>query len=91
VKFLTVCDFCLQRAQLGGGGGLQQSGMTEERDRITQLVQLQAQEIDSLKDEILLLSRKGGHVMPPSQPPPPTLPRLGSRGATFPSHQPPYQ
>lgn len=34
-----------------------------------QLVQLQAQEIDSLKDEITLLSRKGGHILPPSQPP----------------------
>ena len=53
---------------------------TAERKRIVQLVQLQAQEIDALKEEILLLSRKGGQVMPPSQPP--HLPRLGSRGGT---------
>ena len=31
-----------------------------ERQRLVQLVQLQAQEIDALKDEITLLSRKGG-------------------------------
>nr|KAG5708675.1 hypothetical protein BaRGS_034892 [Batillaria attramentaria] len=40
-----------------------------ERQRLVQLVQLQAQEIDALKDEILLLSRKGGHILPPAQPP----------------------
>jgi hypothetical protein len=51
----------------------------EERQRLVQLVQLQAQEIEALKDEILMLSRKGGHVLPPTQPP---LPYLGSRGAS---------
>ncbi|XP_028405556.1 cilia- and flagella-associated protein 44-like [Dendronephthya gigantea] len=40
-----------------------------ERHRLVQLVQLQAQEIDGLKDEITVLSRKGGHILPPSQPP----------------------
>lgn len=40
-----------------------------ERQRLIQLVQLQAQEIDALKDEITLLSRKGGHILPPAQPP----------------------
>lgn len=40
-----------------------------ERQRLIQLVQLQAQEIEALKDEILLLSRKGGHILPPAQPP----------------------
>ncbi|XP_048588414.1 cilia- and flagella-associated protein 44-like isoform X2 [Nematostella vectensis] len=40
-----------------------------ERQRLVQLVQLQAQEIDALKDEITLLSRKGGHILPPAQPP----------------------
>ncbi|EDO32311.1 predicted protein, partial [Nematostella vectensis] len=39
-----------------------------ERQRLVQLVQLQAQEIDALKDEITLLSRKGGHILPPAQP-----------------------
>ncbi|XP_070551975.1 cilia- and flagella-associated protein 44-like isoform X2 [Ptychodera flava] len=40
-----------------------------ERQRLIQLVQLQAQEIDALKEEIGLLSRKGGHILPPTQPP----------------------
>ncbi|XP_077985504.1 cilia- and flagella-associated protein 44-like isoform X2 [Glandiceps talaboti] len=40
-----------------------------ERHRLIQLVQLQAQEIDALKEEIGLLSRKGGHILPPTQPP----------------------
>ena len=37
----------------------------EERQRLVQLVQIQAQEIETLKDEICVLSRKGGHIMPP--------------------------
>ena len=45
-----------------------------ERQRLVQLVQLQAQEIDALKDEITLLSRKGGHILPPAQPPLPPGP-----------------
>jgi len=60
-------------------GGMRQSAV-EERQRLVQLVQLQAQEIDSLKDEVLTLSRKGVHVQPPSQPPP--IARLGSRGSS---------
>ncbi|XP_064651335.1 cilia- and flagella-associated protein 44-like isoform X2 [Lineus longissimus] len=40
-----------------------------ERQRLIQLVQLQAQEIEALKDEITLLSHKGGHILPPAQPP----------------------
>ena len=56
-----------------------------ERQRLAQLVQLQAQEIDTLKEEILMLSRKGGQVVPPS------LPRLGSRSnSTSVPPQPPY-
>ena len=37
----------------------------EERQRLVHLVQIQSQEIESLKDEIMVLSRKGGHIMPP--------------------------
>ncbi|KAH9503837.1 Cilia- and flagella-associated protein 44 [Bulinus truncatus] len=40
-----------------------------EKQRLIQLVQLQAQEIEALKEEIMLLSRKGGHILPPTQPP----------------------
>ena len=38
-----------------------------EHQRLVQLVQLQSQEIDSLKDEISSLSRKGGHMLPPTR------------------------
>ena len=41
----------------------------EERQRLHTLVQLQAQEVEALKAEIAILSRKGGHILPPSQPP----------------------
>ncbi|XP_059142623.1 cilia- and flagella-associated protein 44-like isoform X2 [Physella acuta] len=40
-----------------------------EKQRLIQLIQLQAQEVDALKEEILLLSRKGGHILPPTHPP----------------------
>ena len=40
-----------------------------ERQRLIQLVQLQAQEVDALKEEIVMLSHKGGHILPPAQPP----------------------
>lgn len=40
----------------------------EEQQRLVQLVQLQSQEIDALKNEISVLSRKGGHIMPPPGP-----------------------
>ncbi|CAM4893268.1 unnamed protein product [Rotaria socialis] len=38
----------------------------EEFDRLCTLVQLQAQEIEALKAEIVILSRKGGHILPPN-------------------------
>ncbi|XP_052805423.1 cilia- and flagella-associated protein 44-like isoform X2 [Mya arenaria] len=47
-----------------------------EKQRLIQLVQLQAQEIDALKEEIMLLSRKGGHILPPAQPPLPQSPHM---------------
>jgi len=42
---------------------------TMERQRLEHLVTLQSQEIMALKDEIRTLSHKGGHVLPPTQPP----------------------
>jgi len=68
--------------------GMRPSDVAERR-RLVSLVQLQADEIDSLKDEILALSHKGGHVMPPSQPPPFRLDSRGSTGASA-SLQPRY-
>ncbi|XP_041088697.1 cilia- and flagella-associated protein 44 isoform X2 [Polyodon spathula] len=44
----------------------------KDRQRLIQLVELQAQEIQALREEISLLSRKGGHILPPAQPPIPT-------------------
>ena len=49
-------------------GGVRKADL-HERQRLIQLVHLQAQEIDALKEEITLLSRKGGHILPPAQPP----------------------
>ena len=67
--------------------GTRQSDATE-RQRLAQLLQLQTREINALKEEILMLSRKGGNVVPPSQPP---LPRFNSRGSVAASApQPPY-
>ena len=49
-------------------GGARQADV-HERQRLIQLVHLQAQEVEALKEEITLLSRKGGHILPPAQPP----------------------
>ncbi len=38
-----------------------------EVERLEQLSQLQQQEVDKLKMEIYKLTRKGGHVLPPSK------------------------
>ena len=38
----------------------------EERQRLIQLVKLQAKEVDALKAEINMLRRKGGHVYTPA-------------------------
>ena len=44
----------------------QSKDSVEEFDRLCTLVQLQAQEIEALKAEISILSRKGGHILPPN-------------------------
>ncbi|XP_064878214.1 cilia- and flagella-associated protein 44 [Oncorhynchus nerka] len=51
----------------------------DERRRLYQLVQSQAQEANALRQEINILSRKGGHILPPSQAPLPPLPKAPSR------------
>lgn len=50
---------------MGGAESLDPS----ERKQLVKLVRLQAQDIEALKEEIYLLSHKGGHILPPSQPP----------------------
>ena len=49
------------------GGGVQPD--SHERRQLIQLVRLQARDIEALRGEIQLLSHKGGHILPPSQPP----------------------
>ncbi|KAM4795585.1 cilia- and flagella-associated protein 44 [Rhinophrynus dorsalis] len=41
----------------------------KERQKLLQLVQMQAEEMDNLKEEISLLSKKGGSILPPAHPP----------------------
>lgn len=58
----------LDSSSEGGGGantGIGMSREVHERNRIVQLVKLQAKEVDALKAEIKMLKRKGGHVYTP--------------------------
>ncbi|XP_071995060.1 cilia- and flagella-associated protein 44 isoform X2 [Engystomops pustulosus] len=41
----------------------------QERQKLLQLVEMQAEEMESLKEEIILLSKKGGNILPPAHPP----------------------
>ena len=50
-----------------------------ERERLGNLVQLQTQELEALKEEIQMLQHKGGHTLPPSQPPMATGSHAGYR------------
>ena len=50
----------------GGDGGME---AREERARLLHLVRIQIREIEALREEIQLLQHKGGHILPPSQPP----------------------
>ena len=47
----------------------QKGAERQERERLLRLVSLQSHEIETLKEEINILSRKGGHILPPSQAP----------------------
>ncbi|XP_075252601.1 cilia- and flagella-associated protein 44-like isoform X3 [Convolutriloba macropyga] len=60
-----------KQKKLGGEYEGKRKADIRERERLIQLVQLQSQEIEALKEEITLLSRKGGHILPPAQPPMP--------------------
>jgi len=66
-----------KQKSLGGEFSGVRKADLHERQRLIQLVQLQAQEVDALKEEIVMLSHKGGHILPPAQPPIPsdTLPQ----------------
>lgn len=46
----------------------------EEYQKLLEIVRLQSLDIENLRGEIELLQKKGGHILPPTQPPaPPTL------------------
>ena len=51
----------------------------EEKRRLGDIVDIQSREIQALQEEIKILSHKGGHILPPTQPPhslnsrPPTI------------------
>lgn len=47
----------------------QKGAERQERERLFKLVSLQSQQIEGLKEEINILSRKGGHILPPPQVP----------------------
>ncbi|KAJ8002958.1 hypothetical protein DPEC_G00164360 [Dallia pectoralis] len=67
--------------------GSPQAKEEKERQRLHKLVQSQAQEVEALRQEINILSRKGGNIQPPSQAPMsslyarrcPPLPRLSAK------------
>ena len=62
-----------QASEAAGGHGGQHMG-PDERNRLEQLVELQASELAALKEEIKSLSLKGGFLLPPMQPPGPDTP-----------------
>ncbi len=59
---LCTCPCHLQGGEFSG----EKKSDAHERRRLVQLVHLQAREIEGLRDEIGLLSRKGGHILPPT-------------------------
>ena len=69
-----------------GAGAGDQSGIArrdvEERNRLVQLVKLQAKEVDALKAEINMLRRKGGHVYTPAVSTSPTRGQSGLHGVS---------
>lgn len=67
-----------KQKNLGGEYSGQRKADLKERQRLIQLVQLQAQEVDALKEEIGILSRKDGHILPPTQTAVRPLPPIGT-------------
>ncbi len=43
----------------------------EEHQKLLEIVKLQLLDIESVREEIQLLQYKGGHILPPAQPPAP--------------------
>lgn len=62
-----ITTFPTPKGQEVAGGDLKPDG--HEQRQLLQLVRLQAADIEALRAEIQLLSHKGGHILPPSQPP----------------------
>lgn len=43
----------------------------EEHQKLLEIVKLQLLDIENVREEIHLLQHKGGHILPPTQPPAP--------------------
>merc|ERR1712054_178053 len=78
VANLSQRQFKLEKALNASGGQLHVNDRgpvikseVEERNRLVQLVKLQAKEVDALKAEVNMLRRKGGHVYTPAVAPQP--------------------
>ena len=78
VAELSQRQFKLEKALNASGGQLHVNDRgpvikneMEERNRLVQLVKLQAKEVDALKAEVNMLRRKGGHVYTPAVAPQP--------------------
>ena len=78
VRKLNILVYFSQGGEFSG----ERKSDIHERQRLIQLVHLQAQEVEALKEEITLLSRKGGHILPPAQPP---LPPSAQQRASIPN------
>ncbi len=42
---------------------------TDEHQKLLEIVRLQRMDINAVREEIEILQRKGGHILPPTQPP----------------------
>ncbi|XP_006628047.3 cilia- and flagella-associated protein 44 isoform X2 [Lepisosteus oculatus] len=75
-----------RQRKMGGQFQGRRRAEEDERQRLIQLVETQAREAEALREEIGVLSRKGGHILPPAQPPQPpralseSLSQLSRRG-----------
>ena len=59
--------YLTQSKEVSGGGDSHLS--KEEHERLLEIIHLQSVDIESVKEEIKILQHKGGHILPPNQPP----------------------
>uniref|UniRef100_A0A4X1SWU9 Uncharacterized protein n=1 Tax=Sus scrofa TaxID=9823 RepID=A0A4X1SWU9_PIG len=79
-KLHQMNDLCMEKKQLDSQLNMLQNQQgnafqgprkadTVAREKVTELIQVQAQRILALKEEIALLRKKGGLILPPIHPP----------------------